>query len=407
MKDLATSLRKFGLKKDTYNLVENYDNLIILLRKHGYVLSRTTLIKLLADLKLDYAVKNTLSLKKFITYLTDIFNLFEEVSIVMPDGHSAKRLVYQLNDVSPYEIALSLRPSAYFSHYSALVINDLTENNPKNIYINNEQTNKPININNAVLSQKKVDYAFSKPMRKTNNIAKFTYKKVEYKVFMLNGKNTNRLGVISKQPIGFSRPIKVTNLERTLIDIVVRPSYSGGVEEVLNSFRNAKSNLSVNKLISYLTKIGYIYPYENSILFYSIKANYSNIKLSLLNKYISEKDNNNIDFYLDYQMVDKVFDSKSRVYYPGIMQQINIEADLIEVDLEEYEGALGIPRISDVNFYLKGSLTENNRLTRLKDSLINIELEHVESETTQEKEIREILEDNYNIDTSKINITIK
>lgn len=405
MDNLEVILKKLNLKNDTYKLVENSDNIKILLNKHGYVLSRTTLIKLLADLKSEYTVKKTLSLKKLIVYLTDVFKWFEEVSVLMPDGHHAKRLVYLLEEVSPYEIALSLRPSAYFSHYSALVINDLTENNPKDIYINNEQTKKPIDKSNAILTQKKVDYAFSKPMRRTNNIAKFNYKKIEYKVYMLNGKNTNKLGVVTKQPIGFSRPVKVTNLERTLIDIVVRPPYSGGVEEIANSFRNASNDVSVNKLISYLRKINYVYPYENAALFYSNKAKYSKNKINLLNKYIAEK-NSNIDFYLDYQMVDKVLDSKARVYYPGIMKKIEIEADLVEVDLEEYEGALGIPIISDINFYSEGLIVENNRLTRLKNSLINIELNHFELESNQEEEVRDILENEYNIDTSKTEIQI-
>ncbi|WP_270345096.1 hypothetical protein [Enterococcus thailandicus] len=184
-----------------------------------------------------------------------------------------------------------------------------------------------------------------------------------------------------------------------------RPPYSGGVEEIANSFRNASNDVSVNKLISYLRKINYVYPYENAALFYSNKAKYSQNKINLLSKYIAEK-NSNIDFYLDYQMVDKVLDSKARVYYPGIMKKVEIEADLVEVDLEEYEGALGIPIISDINFYSEGLIIENNRLNRLKNSLINIELNHFELESNQEEEVRDILENEYNIDTSKIEILI-
>jgi hypothetical protein len=405
MKNLNYTLKSLNIKKDTYKLVENQNNIITLLKKHGYVLSRTTAINLLADLKSEYNIKSTLSLKKFTLYLTDIFKWFEEVSILMPDGHIAIRFVYLLEEVSPYEIALSLRPSAYFSHYSALVINDLTENNPKIIYINNEQTKKNVDKKNSVLTQKKVDYAFSKPMRRTNNIAKFNYKKIEYKVYMLNGKNTSKLGVTTKQPIGFSRPVKVTNIERTIIDTVVRPPYSGGVEEIANSFYNASDNISINKLIAYLRKIDYVYPYENAILFYSNKANYSDTKIRLINKYIAEK-NNDINFYLDYQMVNKTLDSKSRVYYPEIMKKIKIEVNEIVVVLEEYEGALGVPIISDVSFYLDGESAENNRLNRLKNSLINIELDHFELQSNQEKEIRNILENEYNVDTSKIDIIV-
>ena len=40
--------------------------------------------------------------------------------------------------------------------------------------------------------------------------------------------------------------VRVTDLERTLIDIAVRPEYAGGVYEVLNVYRLAKGKVSAN-----------------------------------------------------------------------------------------------------------------------------------------------------------------
>jgi len=52
---------------------------------------------------------------------------------------------------------------------------------------------------------------------------------------MIAGKNTNRLGV--EEIAGpASETIPVTNLERTLIDIVVRPAYAGGTSQLLKAY---------------------------------------------------------------------------------------------------------------------------------------------------------------------------
>jgi predicted transcriptional regulator of viral defense system len=71
-------------------------------------------------------------------------------------------------------------------------------------------------------------------MRISQNVA--GYKK--YKICILNGMYTDRLGVIEVLHNGAK--ISVTDIERTLIDIVVRPGYSGGVSEVLSAYNLAK-----------------------------------------------------------------------------------------------------------------------------------------------------------------------
>ena len=82
---------------------------------------------------------------------------------------------------------------------------------------------------------------------------------------------TNNLGVIFfKDREGGSIP--TTNIERTLIDIAVRPVYSGGVFEVLKAYKMAKDKVSINKLAAYLKKIGYVYPYHQVVGFYLEKS---------------------------------------------------------------------------------------------------------------------------------------
>ena len=95
---------------------------------------------------------------------------------------------------------------------------------------------------------------------------------------MISGKNTNRLGV--EEIVGpNSERLQVTNLERTLIDIVVRPAYAAGIIEVIKAYRAAKDRMSVNKLLEILKKLDYVYPYHQAIGFLMQQAGYPQEKL--------------------------------------------------------------------------------------------------------------------------------
>ena len=125
-----------------------------------------------------------------------------------------------------------------------MFIHGLTNNIVKNIYANLEQSKKP--SNSREMLQENIDKAFSRPMRLTNNIAKLP----EFDVYLLNGKYLERLEVIDYLWEG--KKIPVTSIERTLIDVAIRPNYSGNVHEVLKAFKMAKDKFSVNRLISTL-----------------------------------------------------------------------------------------------------------------------------------------------------------
>ena len=61
-------------------------------------------------------------------------------------------------------------------------------------------------------------------MRITKRIAEYQ----NSYIYWLESKNYNRLGVIEKNNYRY------TDLERTLLDILMRPSYSGGIKEVID-----------------------------------------------------------------------------------------------------------------------------------------------------------------------------
>lgn len=302
--------------KKRYNL--NFDIIKDVADTFPHVFTRTTLINFLYELQINHKVYSNLSLRQFKYYLLTVSQLFREV-VILHNGKQKTRLINNSKDVSPYQVALSLVSKSYLSHYSALVAHDLTINNPKKIFINKEQSPKKVDPKNSTLTQKKIDYAFSKPMKLTNNRAKFMMNHITYEVYILNGKHTGNMGVISKKPFGFSEVINVTDIERTLIDTMVRPSYSGGTKEILNAFSEAKNFISINKLNAYLKKLNYIYPYEQSALTYCILANYPEKKTKFLKRTINNQ-KTNLTFYLDYQMASKTLNREANVFYPSELE---------------------------------------------------------------------------------------
>lgn len=207
---------------------------------------------------------------------------------------------YVFGEASIYEIAVSLRSRSYISHFPAVFLLGLTNQIPKTIYTTQELSEK--RIKKIDITQKTIDHAFSQPQRRSE--LKGVYQ--QYAIILLSGKHAWREGVISSK-VGYS----YTGLERTLIDITVRPNYSGGAFTVLEAYRQAREQgVSVNKLSAILQKISYIYPYEQAVGFYLEKAGFEKKYLDLIRKKME------FDFYLDYDMKDPQYSSEWRIYYP-------------------------------------------------------------------------------------------
>jgi hypothetical protein len=185
----------------------------------------------------------------------------------------------------------------------------LTEQIPKTIYINAEQTPKPRPA--ARLEQNRIDLAFRSPMRKTSLVAEVG----EMRVCLLNGMHTGELGVVQQDIVDdYQKPangIRLTNLERTLIDIAVRPAYAGGVFEVFKAYRNARRTVSLANLVKFLRELNYVYPYHQAIGFYLERAGFTPSEYSLLEQFPQ-----NFDFYLTHQMREKEYSRRWRLFFP-------------------------------------------------------------------------------------------
>jgi len=266
------------------------------------IYSENDISEILRENKKEWRLSTVTTTTDFIKFLVNK-KILTPIKISNPKGTTFFKYIFK--NASPFEIALSLSKGAYISHYSAMFLHHLTDNIPKKIYINKEQVNRAHTITKQELIQENIDKAFAKSMRITNNIFSFE----NYQVYLLNGKNVNKLGVIDFDLDG--KVIPVTSIERTLIDITVRPSYAGGVQEVLNAFAAAKGRFSVNRLIALLKKMNFTYPYHQAIGFYLEKAGYEP-KLIDLVKRIEIK----YKFYLTYGMKETDFSQNWQIYVP-------------------------------------------------------------------------------------------
>jgi hypothetical protein len=283
-------------KKQIVSDVESYSQ-----KLNKRVFSEAEIGALLDMYQLDQILYATTRLKDFTDFLIDQ-KILIKIDIDVPFG-SGKTKKYAFDKVSEFEVALAIQSGSYLSHYSAMYLHGLIENIPQVIYTNKEQSIKPRYASD--LSQENLDRAFTRPMRKTKQIAQFD----RFKIYLLNGKHTGNLGVIDHDQNRIT--IRITSLERTLVDAVVRPDYSGGIEEVLKAFTAAKGEVSVNKMLSILKKMDYVYPYHQTLGFYLEKAGYKESVLQLV-----EELGIKYKFYLTYQITDKVLNDRWKLYVP-------------------------------------------------------------------------------------------
>lgn len=226
-----------------------------------------------------------------------------EIGLTGP-GHSQERVRYGWRKPSVFDVAQSLQKTAYISHASAAFLHGLLDESPNTVYVNIEQSPKA--RSGTALSQENIDRAFKGKQRQSA----MSYVFEKSPIVVLNGKHTGRLGVVQIQsPSGGI--VDLTNIERTLIDLAVRPAYGGGVAQVLKAFRRAKDFASVRKLLSMLINLDYVYPYHQAIGFYLQRAGCDAKEYDRFRK-IGLK----YGFYLSHNIQHRAYDKTWHLHFP-------------------------------------------------------------------------------------------
>ncbi len=249
------------------------------------------------------------------TYATDFFRFLEgpdKLQTVTMKFPSRKEVRYVWRSAPKAEILLTLRPKCYFSHYTAMQMHELTEQDAKVVYVNFEQSPKPSGGN---LSQESIDRAFRGKQRMAQTVAKLG----DLNVFLLNGKHTGYIGIETRSVRwgeDDETTVRLTDVERTLIDIAVRPNYAGGPDEVLKAYSRAGDRASANRLAAYLQKMRYVYPYHQAIGFYMERS--GGFAESAITRF-RDRFEIEFDFYLAYGLKKTRYDPRWRLHVPAWM----------------------------------------------------------------------------------------
>lgn len=261
--------------------------------------------QILEDNRENWSVLSGVTRSAFVRFLEDELPL--RTVVLGGPSHQQRFLRYLWRNPSPLEVASSLRSTAYLSHSSAVFVHGLSDQLPTVLYANYEQSVKP--RPQGALTQEGIDRAFRGKQREST----FVFEYESYRFALLSGKNTGRLEVQTvRLPEGGE--VLVTSLERTLIDIAVRPIYAGGVYQVLEAYKGARESLSVPKLVATLKRLDYVYPYHQAIGFYLEKAGVPEKETEMLKKL-----GTNLRFYLAHGMTETAFDERWLLFHPKRM----------------------------------------------------------------------------------------
>ena len=246
--------------------------------------------------------------KHFITFLKNSKILI--LDIQNHEFQNSQKQILRKENSKPLDIGLAVKKDGYLCNYSAMQIHQLTFQIPKTVYIS-EDKYKPCNKNLYVnLEQDSIDKAFSKPQKVSKESYKSEYDGFRY-VYLQKKHNSINIGITK------INGLTVTDLERTLIDIAVRPAYSGGAFQILEAYNKAKGKLNLNKLDIYLQNLDYVYPYHQLIGFYLDLAGFPEEKL---NVFLNKK--SNVNFYQTYNLTNKKLNKKWGIYYPNGLEAL-------------------------------------------------------------------------------------
>lgn len=251
----------------------------------------------------------------------NFFNIMYSLGFlkIFPSGYdynnkssSHEIYVFYPEEQNIYTIANGLEKNRYISHYSALHANQLILDQSGKIFLKRERKTTSLRKD---LNQKDVDISFSLPMRASSLVYNITWDKKEYSIILIEGTGNQKLG-INKIYINDFSYFYCTDIERTLIDIVMRPRYAGSLDNIVIAFNNVKDDIDLEYLATILNTLNPMYPYENNIAFFMYAANYPLKKIDLFLSKINLK-KVNYKFYLDYQMISKKYNEDFNVYYPS------------------------------------------------------------------------------------------
>ncbi|TAM45819.1 MAG: hypothetical protein EPN55_07380 [Gammaproteobacteria bacterium] len=164
------------------------------------------------------------------------------------------------SDANPLEIAVAFSPRSYLCYQTALFWNELTEQVPHTFYIATERSGTSYkSAAPESFDEFELRDAFVKLPKEHPNVASFG----EYRFVFLARAYTGNAGVESRL-IPFKQvkvQIRITGLERTLLDCISAPENAGGIANAVDAMRRAADRIEIGTLIELYTKLHFKYPH--------------------------------------------------------------------------------------------------------------------------------------------------
>ena len=198
----------------------------------------------------------------------------------------------------------------YFSNLSAIYLLGLTDQKVTTHYLCKE--NHDASDRDFVYDEDLAKITFRKKARSSNRYVQYQ----ETRIYFLEKQNLDMMGVVD---LPFKKKdrdlfhIKCTNLERTFLDSVITPQYSGGNDSIVSFFRHADLDLTLLKKM--YQKLNPAYPYWQKIGFLLDMMNQKgkSRKWYEFFKGVTPK-----KFFIDREYrSDWDFNKKWKIYYPS------------------------------------------------------------------------------------------
>ena len=250
------------MREDYYT--QNKKEILRIVKKKAFF-SINDITSILDELKEENLVSNSLTQNDFYLKLLDDGLVAYTITI-----RDIEKIRYTLNkEFNIYDFVYSLEKNGFFSMFTSLNIQGLTNFRDNFIFISKERM-KRVNFNSKDITQEAIDKAFTNKPRRTK--AHDTI--YNYNVVMLESNNTQEIGIINYN--GY----KISSINRAFVEIISNIQYSKTPDDVIYEFKNLKDKLDINEIFNIIEKFDFVYPYYQLAGYYLEKIGFLKEELS-------------------------------------------------------------------------------------------------------------------------------
>ncbi|MCT7563043.1 hypothetical protein [Aliarcobacter butzleri] len=250
------------MREDYYT--QNKKEILRIVKKKAFF-SINDITSILDELKEENLVSNSLTQNDFYLKLLDDGLVAYTITI-----RDIEKIRYTLNkEFNIYDFVYSLEKNGFFSMFTSLNIQGLTNFRDNFIFISKERM-KRVNFNSKDITQEAIDKAFTNKPRRTK--AHDTI--YNYNVVILESNNTQEIGIIKYK--GY----KISSINRAFVEIISNIQYSKTPDDVIYEFKNLKDKLDINEIFNIIEKFDFVYPYYQLAGYYLEKIGFLKEELS-------------------------------------------------------------------------------------------------------------------------------